>query len=71
MNNFIKNGTDVTRKELVEYANNFIDYLIENEYLDKYDAADDLHDHEIIEDFVAAYEVAPRLINILRDISDR
>lgn len=52
-----------------EYASNFIDWLVDHEYLDENDAADDLQ--AIIEDFRETYKVAPRLINLLRDISDR
>ena len=59
----------MSRVELEIAANNFIDFLIDNEYLDENDAADDLQ--ETIEDFIAAYEVAPRLIHRLRDIADR
>lgn len=59
----------MTKEDLRTAASNFIDYLIDAEYLDKNDAADDLQ--ETIEDFIAAYKVAPRLIHRLRDISDR
>ena len=50
-------------------ANNFYDWLIDMEYAYEEDKADDLE--EMVEDFENAYKVAPRLINLLRDISDR
>ena len=73
----------MNEKEIKAAVSNFVDYLIDNEYFDKADAADDLQemiedfiaaykvDPRLIEDFIAAYKVDPRIINLLRDISDR
>lgn len=52
-----------------EIATNFFDWLVDMEYCSNEDRETDIP--EMIEDFENAYKVAPRLINLLRDISDR
>ena len=52
-----------------EVAFNFYEWLIENEYRDAEDFEEDID--EMIEDFTVMQEEAPRMFNLLRDISDR
>lgn len=56
-------------KETRQCATNFFEWLVDNGYFDKEDRNETIK--EMIEDFEAAYEVAPRLINLLNEISDR
>lgn len=50
-------------------ANNFYDLLIDLGYRNENDKKDDIDD--MVEDFMNAFRVAPRLINLLAEISDR
>lgn len=50
-------------------ASNFCDWLIDMEYA--YPEDKELDYSDMVEDFQNAYKVAPRLVNLLRDISDR
>ena len=50
-------------------ASNFVDWLTDLEYLYPEDKETDYA--EMIEDIKATYKVAPRLVNLIRDISDR
>lgn len=52
-----------------QIAINFYSWLIDMGYCDKEDMKLDIDD--MTEDFENAFEVAPRLINLLRDISER
>lgn len=47
----------------------FKDWLVENGYLDFEEGLRE--EQAIINDFQKTYEVAPRLINLLRNIADR
>lgn len=58
-----------TQMDAEKIAGNFVDWLTDVEYLDPADRETDYA--EMVEDIKAAYEVAPRLINLIRDISDR
>lgn len=49
-------------------ACDFTDWLVFNGYLTREEGIDDLD--EIVTDFKKAFEVAPKLIHLLRDISD-
>lgn len=51
---------------LSQCATNFFEWLVDNGYFDKEDRNETIK--EMIEDFEAAYEVAPRLINLLNEI---
>lgn len=50
-------------------AEKFIDWLLENRYLEEEDLSTDRD--EIVEDFATVHETAPRLYNLLKNISDR
>lgn len=50
-----------------DVAVEFFDWLVDMEYRSNEDRETDIP--EMIEDFEKAYEVAPRLINLLRDIA--
>lgn len=50
-------------------AENFYEWLIENEYRDAEDFKEDIN--EMIEDFEVMKREVPRMFNLLRDISDR
>ena len=50
-------------------AEKFIDWLLENGYLEEEDLSTDRD--EMVEDFAAVHETAPRLYNLLKNISDR
>ena len=52
-----------------EVAFNFYEWLIENEYRSQEDFEEDID--EMIEDFAVIKKEAPRMFNLLRDISDR
>ena len=52
-----------------EVAINFYEYLIDFEYRSIEDFEEDID--EMIEDFEVIQKTAPRLFNLLRDISDR
>lgn len=52
-----------------EVAFNFYEWLIENEYCDRESFEEDIDD--MIEDFTVMKKEAPRMFNLLRDISDR
>lgn len=60
---------DYNYNEIADIAVNFFDWLVDWEYCSNEDRETDIP--EMIEDFENAYKVAPRLINLLRDISDR
>lgn len=50
-------------------ACDFKDWLVENDYLDFEEGLKE--ESALVEDFAKAYEVAPRLINLLANIADR
>ena len=52
-----------------EVAFNFYEWLIKNEYRNAEDFEEDID--EMIEDFAVMKKKAPRMFNLLRDISDR
>lgn len=57
--------------EFDRIAGNFYNWLVDLGYMDKEDE-DRGEDIELMtEDLQATYQVAPRLVNLIRDISDR
>lgn len=52
---------------IADIAVEFFDWLVDMEYCSNEDRETDIQ--EMIEDFENAYKVAPRLINLLRDIA--
>ena len=54
---------------IADIAINFFDWLVDMEYCSNEYRETDIP--EMIEDFENAYKVSPRLINLLRHISDR
>ena len=61
------NNTIFENAEKVAY--NFYDWLIDMEYRNPEDRTEDIE--EMIEDFKVMQREAPRMFNLLRDISDR
>lgn len=61
-----KKTDDILTKKV---ANNFYDWLIDLGYRDTEDKEEDFK--EVLKDFTKVKEVAPRLFNLIRDISDR
>ena len=57
---------DMTTEKI---ACNFNSWLVDHGYLTADEALEDIEDMKV--DFAEAYKVAPRLVNLLRDISDR
>lgn len=55
--------------ETREVAVNFYEWLIDNEYCSRENFEEDID--EMIEDFTVMQEKAPKMFNLLRDISDR
>lgn len=55
-------------KNVEKVAEGFIEWLVFNNYLTEDEAEEDYS--EIVTDFQEAYEVAPKLVSLLRSISD-
>ena len=63
---------NIMKKEITEarrVALNFFEWLVDFEYRDVEDFEEDID--EMVEDFEVIQKTAPRLFNLLRDISDR
>lgn len=50
-------------------ATNFFEWLVDHGYFEEEDRNEIIE--EMTEDFEVAYKVVPRLINLLKEISDR
>ena len=56
------------KKEIIETATNFLNWLLDMEYCSEEDVETDID--EMIEDFEAMKKACPRMFNLLRNISD-
>ena len=61
--------SDSETTEVKRVANNFYDWLIDLDYRDKDDKKEDIAD--VLEDLTKVKEVAPKLFNLIKEISDR